>query len=153
MDGAALGALIGAVAAALAAVPGILAYFGQRRAARADVLERMTGAAVALVEPLQARLETLESENADLRRAVDGLTRRNARLEGLERERTRLETRLALLTSRMESLERANRRLTDAVRSYLKAPSREAGRQIEKILAQVENQAAEPIPAGPQRKA
>ena len=143
MDGAVLGALIGAAAAFLAAVPGILAYIGQRRATRADVLERMTGAAVTLIEPLQARIESLEAENADLRRVVEGLTRRNARLEGLEFERSRLETRLAVLTARMESLERANHRLTDGVRSYLKAPSREAGRQIEKLLAQFENQASE----------
>lgn len=145
MDSAVLIALIGAAAAALAAVPGLLAYFAQRRAGRVDALERMSDAAVALVEPLTARIESLEGENADLRRAIEGLARRNARLEGLEFERTRLETRLAVLTARLESLERANRRLTDAVRAYLKSPSREAGRQIEKLLAQVENQAGEGI--------
>lgn len=145
MDAAVLAALIGAAAAALAAVPGVMAYFAQRRTGRADVLERMSGAAVTLIEPLQARIESLETENADLRRAIEGLTRRNARLEGLEFERTRLETRLAVLTARLESLERANRRLTDAVRAYLKAPSREAGRQIEKLLAQVENRGNDPL--------
>jgi cell division protein FtsB len=152
MDGAVLGALIGAAAAILAAVPGILAFLGQRRAVHADVLERMSGAAVTLIEPLQKRIESLEAENADLRRVVEGLARRNARLEGLEFERTRLETRLAVLTARLESLERANHRLTDAVRAYLKSPSREAGRQIEKLLAQFENQVSESLPAALQEK-
>lgn len=98
------------VAVALAAaVPGILAYVGQRRKVRAEEADIYTGAARKLIESLTTRLEAvtgrMDKLEVDLRKARDDLDAADAEL-------TKARVQLELM-------EKSYARMTDAVRVIL----------------------------------
>jgi hypothetical protein len=53
--------------AALAAIPGVLAYLAQRKKDEADAADILTGAATAMIIPLRAEISELRDELAYLR--------------------------------------------------------------------------------------
>lgn len=97
------------VVAMAAAVPGILAYIGQRRKVRAEEADIYTGAARKLIESLTTRLEAvtgrMDKLEVDLRKARDDLDAADAEL-------TKARVQLELM-------EKSYARMTDAVRVIL----------------------------------
>jgi outer membrane murein-binding lipoprotein Lpp len=104
-----LGDWIPVVVAMAAAVPGILAYIGQRRKVRAEEADIYTGAARKLIESLTTRLEAvtgrMDKLEVDLRKARDDLDAADAEL-------TKARVQLELM-------EKSYARMTDAVRVIL----------------------------------
>lgn len=101
-----LGDWVPVVVALAAAVPGILAYVGQRRKVRAEEADIYTGAARKLIESLTTRLEAvtgrMDKLEIDLRKARDDL-------DAAESELTRARLQLELM-------EKSNARMTEAVK-------------------------------------
>jgi outer membrane murein-binding lipoprotein Lpp len=104
-----LGDWIPVAVALAAAVPGILAYVGQRRKVRAEEADIYTGAARKLIESLTTRLEAvtgrMDKLEVDLRKARDDFDAADAEL-------TKARVQLELM-------EKSYARMTDAVRVIL----------------------------------
>ena len=147
MDNSIIIALIAVGSATAASIPGILAYFNQRRMAASDATQILTDAAVTLIEPLRkqiidqsARIAILEKENSDLKTQLGVLIRKNAYIEDLEVTKDKLEEHIAVLTGRIETLERTLKNVIDAFRKYIENPGIVGGDQMIELLKDIEVQ-------------
>jgi cell division protein FtsB len=94
--------MIPVIVAIVAAIPGILAFFGQRRKDKTDAAEKITAAALDLVEPYQKRVAEMENQISKLRTG----------LAAVEAENSKLKTNIELLVKENQVLRAENNTLT-----------------------------------------
>jgi len=111
------------IPALLGSIPGVLAFRKQLRADRALSIEkeavaseRITAAAIALIDPYRVRLETMELVTAADRKKISELERSVAHYRGLAELSETTTRRLDCLEKDMESVTEKNRVLESTVR-------------------------------------
>jgi TolA-binding protein len=152
MDNSITIALIAVGTALVSSVPGVLAYFNQKRLSASDATQKITEAAVRLVDPLQnqidsqqARIETLEKENVRLREKIAILSKKNEYITELEMSKERLEEHIALLSAKLDIQGRMIQTLINAMRGFIHAPTQDQCEAMEKLLDDMEKQVEQSI--------